>query len=101
MSLNRYILNSVKKANAVMERTTQQIAAVSKANVISRSKNGAPYLSGAIKTGAEKKGYYIWVDAPYAEYVEYGTGEMRGKHFVEDAIKTIEPRMITKIFRKL
>ena len=95
-------LNAIpKRQMKALEEGSKRLVGITKANIVTRTKNGGSNLSNTVVRISIKDGYMVSVTAPYAAYVEYGTKYMVGKHYFGDAIKTVYPNIIIDMEKEI
>lgn len=81
----------------VTETAAKRLYVITKANIITRSKNGGNRLASSVTI----QGTTVTVTAPYAVYVEEGTSKQVGKHFFSDAINSVVPEWFKNLHKNL
>lgn len=90
--------NLLGKLNDAVYETKTYASAL----VMARSKHPTGRLSQSLLVFKQPKGpseyeFIITSSVDYATYVEYGTSKMLGKHYLEDAMKTLPERIRKRI----
>jgi len=87
------LLAKFKAAPPLAELWMKQQEEIAGTKMLQYAKNNAPvdtgFLRDSIELEQDDEGVTVYTDAPYAEYLEYGTSEMHPQPFMFPAL--IEP----------